>query len=1208
MGGMTKFSLKNTVAVVILCVLVLVAGLFSTNRIGVETFPDVTFPAVFVQTIYPGASTEEMETEVTIPVETELLALQGYDSITSTTAEFSSAIFLLYPFGTDMDKVVADVEAAVEKANVPQKADTIVARISPNTIPIFEAAVTLDSSADAAALQQVMETKVVPALEQVEGVSSVDLQGGNASEIRIQLKDELVRAQGITSTALRDAIQSRNFAFPLGSVDEAGVSVPVRFVGELEGIEALKDARLSVRSFDGTSRNIRLIDVADVNVETAQKVIARYNGQPAFLISVNKEQEANTAEVAESVRSTLSGFNKLDGFSYAVISDLGQEVEKSVETLLKEGGYGTLFTVIVIFLFLRNIRATIIAILSLPLSILLTISVLDLTGNTLNIMTLGGLAVAIGRIVDDSIVIIENIYRWRQVHGPKMPGHKLAFLATREVLGPVASSTVATVVVFLPLAFVSGIIGEFFTPFAIAVVASITASLIVSLTLIPVLGSAFFTRVREHRKTSWLVRVYEPLLRGSLRRKGLVFALSVVLLAGSLGLVKLLGLSFLPAGGDVFVRMKVNLPAEARLAQTDRVARDIEAYLQQQDEVERMYLRIGIRDNTDAGLAPPTDDTASFILILRKGVDVTAFNTRLTKEVTTLVTTQVPQAKVSVAEIQQQGPPSGNNIDVTLYSDDPAALSEAARIVENFMVGNDGLKNIRNSLNEVQDKWVVRLNANGEQLGVDPMLVGMVVSERLRPAEIADFKWGDRDWNVTVAYENNIEDMQALKRIPIVTPTGPRTLGDIAVVEQTSAPITIQHEGGRMNAVVSGDIISTDTAAVSAAVEQDILALQVPEGVEVNIGGGFEMIFEGFEDLGLAMIAAVGLVFLVLSVTFGGILTPMIIMTSLAFVPIGAFTGLLITGQTLSMSAMIGLLMLIGIVVTNAVVLLQRIEQNRRDRMALHDSIIEASITRLRPILMTAFATIFALLPLAVSESTSGLISKGLAVTVIGGLTTSTLLTLLFVPTLYAAVGRWRRLDLNPIGLDPIDSSTSAAGMGEMIVGTQTKPSVTAVSDADNQLSRTRSRSNDPIAMRQANTEMEGWDTLERIKQQPMGGFSETMGFVSNHMSGHQSVVTLETNHSHYDESGHVHSAVLTALLQHAMKQCANDPGLRPELSFTNLNVQFVETIHGGKLTATASIVHKSGATLSIHATLTDEQGQVGAVASGNLHLRDEQN
>jgi uncharacterized protein (TIGR00369 family) len=236
------------------------------------------------------------------------------------------------------------------------------------------------------------------------------------------------------------------------------------------------------------------------------------------------------------------------------------------------------------------------------------------------------------------------------------------------------------------------------------------------------------------------------------------------------------------------------------------------------------------------------------------------------------------------------------------------------------------------------------------------------------------------------------------------------------------------------------------------------------------------------------------------------------------------------------------------------------------------------------------------------------LISKGLAVTVIGGLTTSTLLTLLFVPTLYAAVGRWRRLDLNPIGLDPIDSSTSAAGMGEMIVGTQTKPSVTAVSDADNQLSRTRSRSNDPIAMRQANTEMEGWDTLERIKQQPMGGFSETMGFVSNHMSGHQSVVTLETNHSHYDESGHVHSAVLTALLQHAMKQCANDPGLRPELSFTNLNVQFVETIHGGKLTATASIVHKSGATLSIHATLTDEQGQVGAVASGNLHLRDEQN
>jgi multidrug efflux pump subunit AcrB/acyl-coenzyme A thioesterase PaaI-like protein len=1225
MSGLTRFSLKNTVAVIILCLMVMGAGVYSATRISVETFPDVTLPAIFVQTTYPGASTEEMESTVTTPLEQQLLPLAGIDEVTSTTAEYSSGIFLLYPFGTDMDEAISEVESAIDKVDLPEAATTIVTRISPNAFPILEVAVTAEAK-QSEQLQRLLEQEVVPAIQQVVGVTSIDMQGGTESEIRIELDEQKVAAAGLSLTAVREAIRSKDVAYPLGIVNSEGLTIPVRLSGSIDSIDELRNISLTVMSMDGTGTpsQVKLTDIADVAVVTDTQVIARYNGESAFLIAVNKEQDANTAEVADAVKLVLDEFAASDGLTYSTFSDQGAEVKKSVSTLLKEGGYGILFTIIVIFVFLRNFRATLIAILSLPLSILLTISILDFTGNTLNIMTLGGLAVAIGRIVDDSIVIIENIYRWRQLHGASMKGRELAYHATREVLGPVASSTVATVVVFLPLAFVSGIIGQFFTPFAIAVVSSILASLLVAVTLIPVLGNHFFRKVRQHGKEPWLVRLYEPVLRGALRRKAVVFVLSILLLGGSVGLIPWLGVSFLPAGGDVYVRVKVDLPSDRNLSQTDALARQIEAYLVDQTEIEQMYLRIGIPDPTDPDVQGPSDDLASFMLVLRDGVDVSPFQQRMTSELTELGQALVPEAKVSVTEVQMQGPPTGSNVDVVLYSDDNLVLAEAASMVEEYMLDNRELKNVTNQLSEVQPKWVVQLKDAGEQTGVQPIAVLAAVSERLRPSEVGFYRWDDAEWKVSIAYEPLVNRLEQLEEIPVMTPLGPRKLAEIATIQVTEAPVVIQHEAGRMNAIVSGDIISANTAEVSAAIEADVLSLPLPEGVEVKLGGGFEMIFEGFSDLGIAMAAAVGLVFLVLSVTFGGILVPFVILTSLAFVPIGAFTGLLVADQTLSMSAMIGLLMLIGIVVTNAVVLLQRIEENRRQAIPLHDAIIEAAKTRLRPILMTALATIFALLPLALSQSTSGLISKGLAVTVIGGLSTSTLLTLIFVPALYAAIGRLRRIEpvvsvasvaneqqpvaeksVRLVNIEAADFSEELSDIQAVGVPTESKNRQEVVDEQPIQVPQAPVQASPP---QMPQSDSLAGQAKQSLSQRSLAfssdavGFAEFMGIQVESMSEFSVVVSLRTTSTHWDDEGQIHDAVSSALLLHAMKLCAGLSGFS-DPKFANMNVQYVTRLTGKKWLAEATLVSRTNGHIALHAIVKDETGETGAVGSGSVKI-----
>ncbi|MGG0175635.1 efflux RND transporter permease subunit [Gottfriedia acidiceleris] len=1030
-AGLTKLSLKNTISVIILSVLVLIGGIYSAQKIQIETFPDVSFPAVAVQVVYPGASSEDIEAEVTKPIESGLMKLENYDQLTSTSSENMASIFLIYPFGSDMDKIEKDVDNVINKTKLPDKAEATVQRIAMDSAPIYQVAIA--NNGQVKDLQQSIEKDLLPQIKKITGVSDVSLQGTKDEEIQIVVDNKKAEEKGISLDTIKTAIQGLDYAVPLGSVENNGKTVSVRMKGMLNSVDQIKKTVLSSAAAQSTQmgtmtqgaqlgrgagqaqtvtpKNVTVADIADVKVVSVQDQISRYNGKESYILSVSQTQDSNTADVATSVKKEIKSFKKDNNVETHVIMDNGKEIEKSVSSLIKEGLLGALFTVVVILLFLRNIRATIISILSLPISIFATISVLNSLGYTLNIMTLGGLVVAIGRIVDDSIVVIENIYRWRQQKGNQYKKKEMALYATKEVIGAIASSTFATVVVFLPLAFVSGIIGEFFRPFAISVVVSILTSLIVAIILIPTLGAKFLSKpLKEHSNDTRFMRGYEKLLRSALKRKWIVILLSIVLLAGSLSMIPLLGFSFLPGSVNKTLQVTATLPSNSTVDQSNLVAKELEKYFADSDLIDSVQATVGgKRDfmmNMDGG-----KNKAIFQINLKDGKNMDKELSKINKEVPSIVDAKVKGTTITAKELSQNGPPTGNNIDVNLYSANFNDLKDAASKIEKELNSDDRLKNVSNNLKDVQPKLEITLNDKARDENISMFQVMGAINEKINDVEIGDYDLNGETNKLTVGYKTKATSKEDIEKIKFMTATGPKEIKDYVTISQKDAPVSINHDDGKMFASVSAEVKGKDTAAITKDVTNHLNKIDLPKSVDMKIGGGLDMISDGFSSLGIAMVVAVGLVFLIMSMTFGGLRTPFVILTSLIFVPVGAFLALFIGKQTLSMSAMIGLLMLIGIVVTNAVVLLDRVEHNRKNGLDVTDALIEASKTRLRPILMTALATILALVPMALSNSTSGLISKGLAVTVIGGLTTSTFLTLIIIPVIYKLVSKKKKTE-----------------------------------------------------------------------------------------------------------------------------------------------------------------------------------------------------
>ncbi|MFC7391419.1 efflux RND transporter permease subunit [Scopulibacillus cellulosilyticus] len=1033
MNALTRFSLKNPVAIVLIAVLLLIGGVYSFSSLKMDLLPDATFPQLSIQATYPGASPTDVDDKVISPLEDKFKGLNHLKTMQSSSYENTGIINLTFPFNTDMDKMEREVNKLIDSAHLPDNASTDVNQFSFGSLPIYS--ISLFAKGDAN-INKIVNDDIVPDLERIPGVSSVSAGGDKEHYLNVIVDKDKARQAGISLNTIENAIKDKFVSSPAGTITKNNAEIPVKVDEKLKDVKALKNLQIQPGggstqaqpssqgqpsaksgaqikgSLQGTAPQgssqgiqapaVKLGNIAKIKEIKDQTEYTRYNLKPAISIAVSKQQSANTVDVSNKVMDVLHKYN--DQVNYAVGFGQAEGIKASVKSLVREGLLGAIFASIAVLIFLKNIRATIIAIISIPLSLLVSSIFLKSMDITLNVMTLGGMAVAVGRVVDDSIVVIENIYRRIKNSGGKKPSNELIRQSTKEILRAITSSTITTIVVFLPLGFVGGITGKFFLPFALTIVFSLLASLLVAVTIVPIFAKLSFKKEgQKEERWDWLRpvrRAYLWLVKKALNHKIIVLTILLLLLICSFIAVPSLGFTFLPNDEQKTAVATINLPAATSLNKTNDVSLDIEKYLKHKKTIKDISAEIGSRDY-QTGVK--SDNVINYFITLKKNVNVENEVNSLTKEINKMTKDKAPGSEINVQDMSSQTGPSNNNVNIDLYSNDMSALEKASSNVENYMKKQNDLKSVKNNLTKKQTEWVVQIDPKkASEYGVSSAMILGTINDQTQPVTIDDVSLKGSD-SIKLSYDKDIHSENQIKDTPIFTQKGTIPLSKIADVKQTQALTAIQKLDGKVYARVSAEITGDNIAKATANVTQGVKKhVDLPHNVTFKTGGGSDDTTKAFKDLIIAMLIAIGLVYLTMLITFGKARTPFIVLSSLVFVPFGAILGLLITGEPLSISVMIGVLMLIGIVTTNAIVFIDRIGQNRDQKgMTVREAVLEAGQTRLRPILMTAFATITALIPLAFSTSEGTLISKGLAVVVIGGLTTSTLLTLILLPVLY---------------------------------------------------------------------------------------------------------------------------------------------------------------------------------------------------------------
>ncbi|GFN31803.1 efflux RND transporter permease subunit [Paenibacillus xylaniclasticus] len=1020
MSSIIRFSLNNKFALWIMTIIVLFAGIYSGTRMKMEILPDITIPIVSVTTVYPGASPEEVMNDVTKQIEQRTRNLNGVDLVTSTSMENASSVVIQYDFSKDMEKAKAEVTEALSGLKFPEGVEQPeISRLSLNAFPVLSLSVS-NKNLTLEQLTKLVESEVLPKIEGAEGVASVQISGQHVKSAELTFKPDKMMQYGLTQETVQGVIQGSAMSAPLGLFTFGSEENTVVVDGNVWTEEQLKALEFPVTGGAGDGQQVasstglptvKLSEIADLDIIGSAESISRTNGQDAIGISVVKGADDNTVDVVNNVKDIAKKLmDENEGLEIVTAFDQGEPIEDSVNTMVSKAFVGAAFAIVIILLFLRDIRSTIIAVISIPLSIFIALLFLNSMDITLNIMTLGAMTVAIGRVIDDSIVVIENVYRRMSLVNEKLKGKELILSATREMFIPILSSTIVTIAVFLPMGFVTGVIGQIFMPFALTIVFSLLASLLVAITVVPMMAHMMFRKglknVKHHEdRPGRLAQGYRSLLRWTLNHKLITSLIAIVLLVGSGLLTPLIGFSFLSDEEDKSMIITYNPAPGETLEQVVEMTTKAETELLKRNGVNLVQYTVGGSNPMNPGASKQA------LVFLTYDEDTPKFDDEKTAVIDMLLGLG-GKGEWKQQDFSGTSSVGGSGMSLIVYGPDMETLQTVVSSIEEKWRSNPDLTNVDTSLAKTYKQYkLVADQAKLSQYGLTAGQVAMALSPVRQQQQLTTIEKDGEKLNVYIHVEqktyNGIED---LKNETLQSPLGvPVALKDVVKVEEGESPNTITRRDDKVYAEVTADAVKADLTKVANALQKELDAMELPIGVTTEMGGATEDMIEAFTQLILAMLAAVAIVYLVLVITFGGAATPFTILFSLPFTIIGALVGLFIAGETISVTAMIGMLMLIGIVVTNAIVLIDRVIQKQKEGLEVREALIEAAGTRLRPILMTAIATIGALLPLALGFESGGLISKGLGVTVIGGLASSTLLTLIFVPMVYELINRKRK-------------------------------------------------------------------------------------------------------------------------------------------------------------------------------------------------------
>ncbi|KOS62445.1 efflux RND transporter permease subunit [Lysinibacillus agricola] len=1017
MKGLVNFVLKNKLAVWLLTIIITVSGIYSGTRMKMESIPDISIPYLIVMGVYPGATPEQVMNELSIPFEKSIESLEDVKAVYSNSSSNVAQVQVEYDYGIDMDEKKRQLESALDNVKLPEGAEkpTIMA-ISMNMMPVVALSVS-SSKEDIVELTSTVEDILLPKIEKIDGVASATLTGQHINQVSFKYDEAKMAALGLTEESVKQMIQASDMSLSLGLYEFTAGEQAVSVDGKVTSVDELKDLLIPVTpSATNPSPFVRLGDIAKIEVEGKVQSVSRTNGKDAIAIQIVKGQDANTVTVVNAVKDLIKDEEKsIAGLKVDISLDQGAPIEDSVFTMIEKAVFGGAIAVLIILLFLRDFKSTIISIISIPVSVFMALLLLNWMDITLNIMTLGAITVAIGRVIDDSIVVVENIYRRIHLKEEKLTGRALIREATIEMFKPIFSSTLVTVAVFAPLIFVGGMVGELFMPFALTMTFALGASLIVAITIVPALSHFLFRKKiygekkeSQHKEVGKLATWYRGVLEKALNHKIITSAIAIVMLVGSLALTPLIGFSFMGSQEEKVMYLTYSPATGELMKDTEANVAKVEKELMKRKDVDILQVSINDPKNVDPSAIMMGGGGGGALMYLIFDPDMKDFP-KAREEVEDYIFNIGQSGEWKTQDFSAMSM-SSNEVSYTLYSEDLDKLRKAVKQVEGALKEVDGLEDIKSDNEDPYVEHTLKVDQkNVLQYGLTTAQIVMALNSNTSSEVLTSVKYDGEDIDVIVQHEAkaaalSLDDVLATE---IKTALGTTmTIGELVDVEEGTTLNTLSRSKGEYFATVSGTIIGDDISKATSAADKKIDKLDLPKGVTTGVAGVAADMQETFTKLGIAMLAAIAIVYFILVVTFGEGLAPFAILFSLPFAVIGAFVGLFVTGQTISVSVMMGLLMLIGIVVTNAIVLVDRIIHMERDGLAMREAILEAGATRLRPILMTAIATIGAMVPMALGGGGSGLISKDLAITVIGGLLSSTLLTLVVVPIVYEMLSK----------------------------------------------------------------------------------------------------------------------------------------------------------------------------------------------------------
>ncbi len=980
MSKLTEWSFRNKAAIILLVVMALGMGVVSYLRLPMEFLPAADQPQVMITTIGPGSDAKSMETQVTEPLENAVALIKGKTAMYSTSGDGYAQVSLTFDSKTDMKEAKAEVERVVSEVQLPAHVmKPFVIQYNTSMIPISWVTLTFDDTLSDQE-RELRLTEALNAFEQSEGAGQISVSGKMKPTISVAPQIGKLEQYGIPVQALLGVLQGRGASMALGERMIDGSTGNLNLYDQVSDLETLRSLPIAP--------GIKLGDVADITLNSNQDSVSRLNGKDAVLLTVSKAADANAVTVGNGIEETVAELNrKLEGIEATVMLSTADSVVTSVNSMLREVLLGALFATIVILLFMRNFKATLVTIVSIPLSLGITLYLLQLSGVSLNIITLGGVAVAVGRLVDDSIVVIENIYRRLQKEAFSIA---LITDATKEVASAITSSTLVTVAVFLPMGLLRGSLQAFLLPFALTVAYSLLASLLVALTVVPLL-SAVLLRGTKEKEHGGLPK-FAAFVRWNLKYKAVPLIIAFVLFAGSIGAYAIMPKGALDSSSAENVNVTLEYPGDTPRADVLEEGKRLEAYLTGTNEVDWVMMTSGNSAEMAqyGNISSPT--LVTYLIDLKEQVDAEKFMAGVTGQ-------QADYAGASITanavDLLMGG--GSSQIYVDIIGEDPAQLADASERLLAAIQPLDGVLKAESNVQEKKAVYSFHVNpelAKGQE-------VAMQLQSMLSPVPLGTIRLDGSDTPVMMQPLFEPSTFSELEQLSIATDAGIVPMSSVAKLVKTEEPTLYYHKDGETYVRVSAEVKPSELSVAGDAIAKAAAELETPAGVQLKVGGASEEQAGDFADLGITALISIGLVYLIMVLTFKTLRAPIAIMISLPLAAIGAVTGLLVSRITPDFTSMFGALMLIGIVVTNAIVLIDRVKQNEQT-MTIREALVEAAATRMRPIVMTALATISAMLPLVFGSHESGsIVSQSLAIVVIGGLTAATLLTLIIVPCVY---------------------------------------------------------------------------------------------------------------------------------------------------------------------------------------------------------------